>query len=884
MIHSLKKFRVPIVASALLFAGASYTQLKQNKAADNPKVDKLKLQEGFKAEHLYSPSEDGKGSWVAMTFDNKGRMITSDQYGYLYRLTIPAINSGNTKPSIEKLSLGQDTTAIGGAQGLLYAFNSLYIVVNNRPSKKLPRTSGLYRLQDTNGDDQFDKITLLKELTGEGEHGPHSIILSPDKKSLYVVAGNFTTPPAMDSYRLPAVWQDDNLLPLIKDPRGHDDHPKVPAGWIANVDSTGKRWEMVAAGFRNPFDIAFNAAGDLFTYDSDMEWDFGLPWYRPTRICHVTSGAEFGWRIGTEKWSPSFADNLPAIMNIGQGSPTNVVHLKDAKFPAKYKESLLAFDWSFGIIHTINLKPSGSSYTAEREEFLSGMPLPLTDGAIGPDGALYFLTGGRRLESDLYRVYYNGTEATNVATATPINKDNALRRSLEKFHGAPNAAAITTAWPNLKHPDRFIRYAARIAVEHQPVTEWQAKALAEKDPVILTQAMIALARHGKSEQKNNILNALLGVNYKALSETQQLDLLRAYELVFLRMGKPDAAMTTKVVDALDAHYPAASNELNRGLSKLLVYLEAPKAVEKTITLLEKKDNSNEIAGGATATSSADLIMRNPQYGLDIAKMLEKVPPAQQTFYAIVLTQAKNNWTPDLQERYFKWFRNAFNYRGGFSYIGFIDRARKMALKNVPANKTAYFDKLSGAELLSKSGNDIVEGDYPKGPGKNWKVEDATKLFATELENRNFKQGKAMYSAITCNRCHSMQGEGGNVGPDLTQLGTRFSKKDILEAIIDPNKSVSDQYAATQFQLKNGQSIVGRLSNEDKDNYFVSQNPYSPDVLIKIAKKNVASTKASSVSIMLPGLINALNEEELKDLIAYLVAGGRENHPIFEAKK
>lgn len=884
MIHSLKKFRVPIVASALLFAGASYTQLKQNKAADNPKVDKLKLQEGFKAEHLYSPSEDGKGSWVAMTFDNKGRMITSDQYGYLYRLTIPAINSGNTKPSIEKLSLGQDTTAIGGAQGLLYAFNSLYIVVNNRPSKKLPRTSGLYRLQDTNGDDQFDKITLLKELTGEGEHGPHSIILSPDKKSLYVVAGNFTTPPAMDSYRLPAVWQDDNLLPLIKDPRGHDDHPKVPAGWIANVDSTGKRWEMVAAGFRNPFDIAFNAAGDLFTYDSDMEWDFGLPWYRPTRICHVTSGAEFGWRIGTEKWSPSFADNLPAIMNIGQGSPTNVVHLKDAKFPAKYKESLLAFDWSFGIIHTINLKPSGSSYTAEREEFLSGMPLPLTDGAIGPDGALYFLTGGRRLESDLYRVYYNGTEATNVATATPINKDNALRRSLEKFHGAPNAAAIATAWPNLKHPDRFIRYAARIAVEHQPVTEWQAKALAEKDPVILTQAMIALARHGKSEQKNNILNALLGVNYKALSETQQLDLLRAYELVFLRMGKPDAAMTTKVVDALDAHYPAASNELNRGLSKLLVYLEAPKAVEKTITLLEKKDNSNEIAGGATATSSADLIMRNPQYGLDIAKMLEKVPPAQQTYYAIVLTQAKNNWTSDLQERYFKWFRNAFNYRGGFSYIGFIDRARKMALKNVPANKTAYFDKLSGAELLSKSGNDIVEGDYPKGPGKNWKVEDATKLFATELENRNFKQGKAMYSAITCNRCHSMQGEGGNVGPDLTQLGTRFSKKDILEAIIDPNKSVSDQYAATQFQLKNGQSIVGRLSNEDKDNYFVSQNPYSPDVLIKIAKKNVASTKASSVSIMLPGLINALNEEELKDLIAYLVAGGRENHPIFEAKK
>ncbi|CAH0996135.1 hypothetical protein EMA8858_02265 [Emticicia aquatica] len=879
-----KTIQLITAVTGLLLVGASYTQLKQSPLAENPKIDKLKLQEGFKAEHLYSPSENGQGSWVSMTFDNKGRMITSDQYGFLYRLKIPAINSGSTKPIIEKLKIGNDTTAIGAAQGLLYAFNSLYIVVNNYPSKTLPKTSGLYRLQDTDGDDQFDKLTLLKELKGDGEHGPHSVILSPDKKSIYVVAGNFTTPPAMDAYRLPNVGQNDNLLPLIKDPRGHDDYPKVPAGWVANVDSTGKRWEMVAAGFRNPFDITFNEAGDLFTYDSDMEWDFGLPWYRPTRICHVTSGGEFGWRIGTGKWSPTFPDNLPPVLNIGQGSPTNLLYLKDAKFPAKYKQTLLAFDWSFGIIHAVHLKPSGSTYTAEREEFLSGMPLPLTDGAIGPDGALYFLTGGRRLESDLYRVYYNGTENTNVAAATAINKENLLRRSLEKFHGEPNAEAINVAWANLNNPDRFVRYAARLAVEHQPVSEWQAKALAEKDPVILTNAMIALVRHSKPEQKKNILKSLLSVNYKSLTESQQLDLLRAYELVFLRMGKPDAATKAKVVAHLDPNYPANTNDLNRALSKILVYLEAPNALIKTLNLLETKEIPGEIAGGQTATSSADLIMRNPQYGLDIAKMLEKVPPAQQTYYATVLSQAKTNWTPALHERYFKWFRSAFNYRGGLSYIGFIDKARKMALKNVPANKVAYYDKLSGGELLTKSGIDIAESDYPKGPGKDWKLAETTKLFEAELSNRNFKQGKSMYAAVTCSRCHSMQGEGGNIGPDLTQLATRFSKKDMLEAIIDPSKTISDQYAATQFQLKNGQSIVGRLTNEDQDTYFVSQNPYSPEVLIKIPKKNVASSKLSAVSTMLPGLINSLNEEELKDLVAYLMAGGKENHPIFEAKK
>lgn len=872
--------------SALCFIIASYTTLRKTEPAtqpDDPKADKLKLQAGFKAEHLYSPSEKGQGSWVSLTFDHQGRMIASDQYGGLYRLQIPTIGSGNLQPAIEKLYIGQDTTTVGAAQGLLYAFNSLYVVVNNKPSPSLPKTSGLYRIQDLDGDDQYDKITLLKELKGDGEHGPHSIILSPDQRSLYVIAGNFTAPPPMDAYRLPAVWQHDNLLPLIKDPRGHDDYPKHPAGWIAKTNSEGSHWEMVSAGYRNPYDLAFNEVGDLFTYDSDMEWDFGLPWYRPTRICHVTSASEYGWRIGTGKWSASFPDNLPAVINIGQGSPTNLLHLKDAKFPAKYKQSLLAFDWSFGIMHAIHLKPAGATYTAEREEFLSGIPLPLTDGAIGPDGALYFLTGGRRLASDLFRVYYEGTENPAATVVDTPNPENQLRRSLELFHGAPNPAALDAAWPNLKHPDRFVRYAARLAVEHQPVAEWQAKALAEKDPVSLANAGIALARMGKAEQKDKLLTALLTINYKSLSETQQIDLLRAFELIFLRMGLPETTLKPRVIAYLDAHYPANTNVLNQALSKLLIHLEAPNAVSKTVALLEKKEAQGEIAGGATATASAELIMRNPQYGLDIAKMLEKVPPAQQTYYATMLSAAKTGWTPALREKYFTWFKRAFGYKGGFSYIGFIDRARKLALKNVPADKLAYYDQLSGGELLTKSGNDIARADYPKGPGRNWKLEEAAALFDTELSNRNFKQGKAMYSAITCGRCHSIQGEGGNIGPELTKLSTRFSKKDILEAIILPNKIISDQYAATQFVLKNGQTIVGSLISQDKDAYFVSQNPFAPTNLLKILKKEVASSKYSSVSIMLPGLINGLNEEELKDLMAYLIAGGDEKHAVFMAK-
>ena len=880
-------------------AQATTTPAAQERAT-NPKVQKLKLQEGFQAEHLYSPSENKQGSWVAMAFDDKGRMIASDQYGALYRLQLPAIGSGE-KPKVELLKIGDQTAApatntdpekpkvgMGYAQGLLYAFNSLYVMVNHNSNEQFEKGSGLYRLQDTDGDDQFDKVTLLKSLKGEGEHGPHSVVLSPDKKSIYVVAGNHTDVPEMNAYRLPKVWQEDNLFPLIKDPRGHANDRMAPGGWIAKIDPTGTNWELISAGYRNTYDITFNEAGELFAYDSDMEWDFGMPWYRPTRICHVTSGSEFGWRTGNSKWSPTNADNLPAILNIGQGSPTNLIHGKTSRFPEKYRKSLFAFDWSFGIIYAVHLQPQGASYSATGEEFISGSPLPLTDGVFGPDGALYFLTGGRRLDSDLYRVYYGDNSARNAATTTTAktdeNAEHALRKQLEKYHEGPKAGAVDFAWPYLKHNDRFIRYAARIAVEHQPVSEWQEKALAEKDPQASTLAIIALARHGDKSLKDKMLNSLLAINYNQLPEPQQLDVLRAIELTILRMGKPEGAQQAKLISYLDPKYPAQTNDLNRSLSKILVAIESPTVITKTLALMDKAKDDN--SGQKTFMESSELILRNPQYGLDIANMLANVPPAQQTYYATVLMNAKKCWASASYDKYFSWFNNAFTkYKGGRSYVGFLDKARKSALQYVPKDKFEHYNTLSGNNLLNSSGLDIAAtAVQPKGPGKNWKLADALPLVQNKLESRNFEQGKAMFAASMCQSCHVMRGEGGAVGPDLTQLGTRFSTNDMLEHIIDPNKVVSDQYASTVFYLKDGSSIVGRLVNEDQNKYSISQNPFAPQTLRDIPKKDVARTRLSEVSIMMPGLINRLNEEELKDLLAYLMARGNKQHEVFVAKK
>jgi len=884
----------------VFFVGISFIdnvkETKRNRVRElDPKVEKLKLQPDFKAEHLYSPSESKNGSWVAMTFDHKGRMIACDQYGFLYRLTIPPIGTESVKSKIivEKLEIKVegDTSKIkikmGYAQGLLYAFNSLYVMVNHKSDTSMAKGSGLYRLEDTDNDDQYDKISLLKDMvTPGGEHGPHSMVVSPDKKSIHVIAGNHVDVPKMDAYRLPETWEEDNLLPLIKDPNGHANDRAAPGGFIAKINPAGTKWELISAGYRNAFDLAFNEVGDMFVYDADMEWDFGMPWYRPTRISHSTSGSEFGWRTGNSKWSPAYPDNLPAILNIGQGSPTSLFSGNNARFPEKYRRGLFAFDWSFGIIYAVQLIPSGSSYKATAEEFISGAPLPLTDGIIGPDGAMYFLTGGRKLDSDLYRVYYGENTLPNTPlitkTSAEISRARNIRRQLETFHSAPNVKAIPSVWSYLKNNDRFIRYAARIAIEHQPISQWQEKAFLELDPQILTQAMIAMARIGdRSLQVRMIRKLIVDINFKLLPESQQIDVLRAYELIISRMEKPYESQKVVLSSYLNQFYPAKSNELNRSFSKILVALDDPLVVQKTLALLDGA--VQDVDDQKTFMQSSDLILRNPQYGLDIAAMLAKTPPAQQIYYVTALSEAKNGWTPELREKYFKWYSTAFGFKGGNSFIGFIDKARKMALANVPQDKFDFYNTLSGNDLLTKNGMKLASVGSPKGPGRTWKMDEALEVVQKDSTDRNFEQGKMLFSAVQCISCHNMKGEGGAVGPALSQLGTRFSARDILESILEPNKVISDQYAYTSFYLKDGGSVTGRLKNEDTEKYYISQNPFAPQTLREVMKREVVRTRISDVSSMYPGMINSLNKEELKDLMAYLISGSNADHQIYKAK-
>ena len=829
------------------FLAAQSKKKNAPKAKEPPATpaESLKVMKDFKVELLYSVPKDKEGSWVSMCVDPKGRLIVSDQYGGLYRITPPSIGGKAEDTIVEKIP-----AKIGEAQGLLWAFDALYVVVN----KGAKYESGLYRVTSSNNDDVLDKVELLQKINGGGEHGPHAVLLTPDGKNLTVVIGDAAKMMDLSASRVPRHWGEDHLLPRMPDGRGFMAGVLGPGGCIYKVDPDGKNWELLSTGYRNQYDAAYNQAGDLFTYDADMEWDFNTPWYRPTRICLAASGSDFGWRNGAGKWPAYYADSWPAIYDIGPGSPTGVTFGYGAKFPRKYKSAFFACDWSYGKLYAIHLTPFKSYYKAEAEEFISGSPLPLTDIVVSPkDGAMYFTIGGRKVKSGLYRVTYVGTETTGTADPVVVTRERSLRKSLEAFHGKPDPKAIEVAWPHLKSDDRYIRNAARVAIEWQDPKAWTEKALIEKEQQTAIQALLALVRvtsddpqHKKTpvdpNLKKQIFDALEKIEWSSLTDALKIDLLRVYSVYFVRMGPVEEPDRLRIIERLNREYPAKNRFLNAELCQMLVYLQAPGVAAKTLKLLAEAPTQEE-----------------------------------QMEYAKSLRMLKEGWTLKEREEYFKWFLKASNFKGGNSFGGFMDNIKRDAIATLSADQKAALKPILEAKPEPMS---VFTG--PARPVyKQYKMEDLDPLLEKSLVNRDFDNGRKMFGIANCFACHRFDNEGGAHGPDLTSAAGKFSAHDLLESIIEPSKVISDQYAAVNIEMDDGRKFNGRIVNLNDNTIHLMPDMMDPNKLIVVDRRHIESQETSKVSPMPSGLLDTLKENEVLDLMAYLLSRGDRNNKMFK---
>jgi len=905
---------------------------------------------GFQVEKLFTVPKDELGSWVCIAFDNKGRLLASDQGDKgICRITLPPVATSSLLPQggegaqradegaarterhltpdqspaggegvttetiVERLDFSRCEYQPSGAHGMLWAFDSLYFCCNGGPG------SGLYRARDTDGDDQFDECVKLRAFKGGGEHGPHSIRLSPDGKRIFVIAGNHTDPPFKPgeelenenySSRVPTNWGEDLLLPRMWDANGHARGKLAPGGWIASTDPDGKTWEIWSIGYRNPYDMAFNADGELFAYDADMEWDVGTPWYRPTRVVHATSGSEFGWRSGTGKWPEYYIDSLPPLINIGPGSPVGVEFGYGLKYPVKYQKALYICDWTFGTMYAIHMDPHQSSYKAVKEEFVSRSPLPLTDVAAGPDGALYFSVGGRGTQSELFRAVYIGKEDTSRTTLHDnfFASERAERREIESDHTtmiAQRKQRLEEAKENtdrvrevsirrrtltenaLSSKDRFLRFAAMRAVTanfgvhgaNPPEASVPAAIAAElrlfngpESHNIVWRLGTAFSTTATDYQTKIVLPFIESISFTELTRDEKLDLLRVLSLTASRTGPFSDDLRQACLRKLEPFYLTGVETTDRELCQMLVFLESKEVVPRTVLqLLEDSDDSHRIDN----RDLTDLLARNAGYGKAIKAMIDNQPDKQQMWYALCLRVAKVGWTPVLRSNYYRWFGRAQTWSGGNSFKKFLQNIENEAWDITPFDHRVLVEA-AGARTPYK----VPKLPKPTGPGQDWTLDEVRALAADGLKNRNFENGQKMFAATRCIVCHRFAGDGGATGPDLTQLAGRFNIEALTEAIVGPSKVISDQYKGSTVVTSDGKTINGRIVSENDEQISVLTDPEDSTKIVDIPKSDIDETLPSKVSIMPADLLKPLNKDEVLDLLAYLLSRGDEKHPMF----
>ena len=797
------------------------------------------------------PAREGEGSWVALTFLPDGKIILAREDKGLWRYD-PASGAEGA------LQVADDTLL--ECRGLLAAHGALYANANN---------SGAFcRLRDADGDGRFEQVETLRVTPGGVGHGRNQLALGPDG-AIYSIHGDDVQAPkegftAGSAY---AHGGDDRMLPFAWDRFNwsHTVHP--PAGHLVRTDADGKSWQIVCGGLRNPFGIAFNEDGEAFTYDADIEWDVGLPWYRPTRVLHLVSGADYGWRGGSRALPAWMPDTAPAALDIGKGSPTAIRFGTKSTWPAPWRNALFISDWAYGIIHAVHLTANGASYRGKHSPFVQGRPLNVTGLEFGPDGALYFTTGGRRTQSGLYRVVWKGATESSAPTSSDPSAPSAtapdaaasreartLRRRLEAFHGRADSVAFDTAWEHLDHPDPWVRQAARIALETDPACAEKACDRRAVTPVGQLTGFLAAARTCRDARQAAMVFSRLGA-FSGGEDTRPAWL-----------DAPDSQrLFLRIIEVLLVRHPGdtpAGIQLPTGPAAPL-YSRVPQ-------FLPNPDHScGRLACEVMAAwQHPETVVRTLQ-----ALATTQPPPTQEDalHYLVTLRTVRTGWTLDFRRQWLAWLLRARSEFSGSSALpstlNYLRAEFEGALTDQEKSELAR-------ELAALDQTAATAVPPPARPFlKAWTMADFTDDIAAAPGPVDPARGRKVFAEATCAACHRAAPgvpKGGAIGPDLTGVGQRFDRHALFESILDPWKAIAPQYKNASATLQSGAIHEGRVLSEDAESLRIVTNPVEPESATAVPRRQV--TRLLEMSAMPPGLLNGFTREEILELVAWLQAG------------
>ena len=138
-----------------------------------------------------------------------------------------------------------------------------------------------------------------------------------------------------------------------------------------------------------------------------------------------------------------------------------------------------------------------------------------------------------------------------------------------------------------------------------------------------------------------------------------------------------------------------------------------------------------------------------------------------------------------------------------------------------------------------------------------------------LAGRSIENGRFIFEQATCSRCHSIDGKGAKLGPELSGISKKFQGAKLLNQIVRPSVEIHKKFQPQLIVVDTGQVLTGVIIEEDDQEITLLPNMLKPEKTHVLAKSSIDEQQTSNVSSMPVGLLDTFTIDEIMDLVAYI---------------